>query len=95
MTSMTLLERLQNIQWHLNHDAYLIQMHGRNKPIKQFIPCSRAIEISKRLDRVARGGDEGKIAYWEAIHAAALFPCGHANHSYSEAELMALEYKLH
>jgi hypothetical protein len=45
-------DRYDRLAFKLNHDAYLIQLKSNNnKPLKQFIPCAKALILTSALNR--------------------------------------------
>ena len=46
-----LAQRYEYISRHLNLDAYRQQMQGRNKPLKQFLPCSKALVFTGAIGK--------------------------------------------
>lgn len=70
----TLFQRVQRLQYSLNHDSYLKQIKGK-KNLEQFYPCQRAICFSMEIDEIVKGGDQAKIAYWKAMNMAEMTIC--------------------
>lgn len=43
------LDRYSKMAWLLNHDAYLLQMKGRIRPLKEFHPCPKGIVFTAAM----------------------------------------------
>jgi hypothetical protein len=66
MTTST-YQKVERISTRLNQDAYRLQMSGRKKPLKQFNPCPKSLQLLE--DR-----REGKH-FGTSLMLAAMTPC--------------------
>ena len=62
MNVTTTTEKVLNACWRLNADAYQKQILARWKPIKQFIPCSKAVALMLVISEGKHFGTCNKIA---------------------------------
>jgi len=82
----TLYRRYEWISHRLETEAYKLQMKGRNKPLKQFIPCKKALVFTSAM------ASSAGIVAGVVIPAASSAICA-CHPGLSEADLWNLYYQ--